>query len=56
MVEKFTILELIKDYKYAILGIVLLLIAFLIWNEEEPGFSIVFGIFGFVLLVRSLGN
>ena len=53
--QKFTIWENIKYYKWAILGVLLFLLAALVWSEEEPGFSIALGFFGFILLMRSLG-
>ena len=56
MVEKFTAWDLIKDYIWVIVGIIMIVLAYLVWNEEEPGFSIVFGIFGFILIMRNLGN
>ena len=52
--EKFTWLEQIKYYKYVVLGVILLVVAALVWSEEEPGFSIVFGFFGFILIMKSL--
>ena len=54
MVEKFTILEILRDYKYVILGLIMMAFAFLIWSEEEPSFSISIGILGFLLLMWNL--
>ena len=56
MVEKLTWWELVKDYKYAILGLILIIIGAVTFNEEYPGWPIVFLFFGFVLIMRSLGE
>ena len=54
MVEKFTWIEMLKDYKYVILGLVMMVFAFLIFSEDEPSFSISIGILGFLILMWNL--
>ena len=56
IVQKFTIRELLGFYKYAIIGLILIIIGAVTFQEESPGWNIVLLFFGFILIMRSLNN